>query len=171
MTTIEFHKLSDEFAAAWQAFKRSNVDRSAAPVAASGQRPGNRPRIDVFLDRAADSERSELLRELIQIELWWRRDESPQPDLAEYQSRFSDQHSIVDEAFQAFQQKLSNDLKAQANQPTVIPAAVAEETRAEQDSDRYEARLSSDAPQSKFGRYRLLKELGRGGIGGGVPCP
>ncbi len=84
MTTIEFHKLSDEFAAAWQAFKRSNVDRSAAPVATPEQGSGNLPRIDVFLDRAADSQRSELLRELIQIEIWWRRDESPPPEKAEY---------------------------------------------------------------------------------------
>ena len=85
MATDDFETLCGEFESAWQS--------------------GRRPEIRDFVARAAESERPPLLRELIQIELWWRLDESPSPSESEYQSRFPDDHTIVSEAFELFEQR------------------------------------------------------------------
>ena len=62
--------------------------RPAAKAALRGRSPeimlalpqdGRQPASEDFLRQVAATERAPLLRELIQIELWWRRNESPRP--------------------------------------------------------------------------------------------
>jgi serine/threonine protein kinase len=127
---------------------------------------GERPEISRYLERAADSQRSQLLRELIQIELWCRRDEFPLPGESEYRFRFPSDHPIVADAFELFGQRmLSAETMAPASQVTVSQYADDFETQVEDGSEHQRVRLSPDAPKRQFGRYRLLRELGRGGMG------
>lgn len=185
MKTTGFHKLCDEFEAAWEVFKQSSLDRLVDTIPMPEQGLGNGPQIDGFLDRAADSERSELLRELIQIEIWWRCDESPPPDKADYQSRFPDQHSIVDEAYKRFRQRSSvaldanvssdEDDREKAKKKEIedvlerFPQSLAPETQDLRqtlaETSLKPATVKPATARKTFGRYRLLKELGRGGMG------
>jgi hypothetical protein len=80
---------------------------------------GERPEISLYLERAAESQRSQLLRELIRVDLCCRRDESPAPGEMEYQALFPDEHAIVAEAFRLFRQQPTARANAQGNQETV----------------------------------------------------
>lgn len=62
---------------------------------------GLRPRVEDFLDDAPAAERSDLLRELLALELEWRRRSGEQPTSAEYLARFPDDPATIDAAFDA----------------------------------------------------------------------
>ena len=153
MTTEDFDALCDAFESAWQG--------------------GKRPDIGDCLTRAAESARPRLLRELIQIELWWRRDESPAPEESEYQSRFPDDHTIVSEAFELFGQRSraaharSDTAALQADDLYATVTATPGTGPADQQQPSGERDESTAAGQRVryFGEYELLREIARGGMG------
>ena len=63
---------------------------------------GKQPSIESYLARVSTSQQAALLKELLRIELWWRRNESPAPFLGDYKARFADQTDAIDAAFSAF---------------------------------------------------------------------
>jgi hypothetical protein len=62
---------------------------------------GERPRIEDFLAAAPEAERAALFRELLLLELFFRRRNGESPDLEEYQERFPDHAEQVQAAFEA----------------------------------------------------------------------
>ena len=163
MKNAGLHKLCDEFEAAWQVFKQSHLDRSADTVPGPEQGLGNGPQIDGFLDRAADSERSQLLCELIQIELWWRRHELPPPRDKQYINLFPNNRTAVLEAFGLFAERTS--AAGDAVGETQSYGAYLESTLIRQQGFAQSGNQTSLDTEQQFGRYQLLKELGRGGMG------
>src|SRR5690349_4426322 len=86
---------------------------SSAAVPLSGQRRGDercdrfekawqageRPRIEDYLADTSEPERSLLLRELLGLELAYRRLQGDTPLLEEYRQRFSDHDQVVEAVF------------------------------------------------------------------------
>ena len=64
-------------------------------------RSGRRPRIEEFLDRMTEAERSVVLGELLRLELHYRAGEGESPDPAEYERRFPEQGALIGAAFAA----------------------------------------------------------------------
>jgi serine/threonine-protein kinase len=62
-------------------------------------RAGHRPAVEPYLDRVAPAQKGDLLRELLGLELEYRRKAGERPALAEYQQRFPDQTEVVRTAF------------------------------------------------------------------------
>ena len=66
---------------------------------------GDKPRIEDYLGAAQGSERSELLRELLLLDLDYRSRSDEQPTADEYQARFPQDSQLVSDVFE----KLSTD--------------------------------------------------------------
>src|SRR5687767_2147798 len=60
---------------------------------------GESPDLGQFLGDARDPERAWLLRELLLLEIAYRLRRDEQPQLTEYQSRFPDQHPLLQAVF------------------------------------------------------------------------
>jgi WD40 repeat protein/tetratricopeptide (TPR) repeat protein len=112
-------KVCDQFEAAWQA-KGSD---------------GPRPRIEDFLGDLAEPGRSMLVRELLRLELAYRRDAGESPALKEYQGRFPEYATL----FSTWSWK-----------PFAPSAASSGATQ---------------PPGPSIPGYQILEELGRGGMG------
>ena len=97
---------------------------------------GNRPGIELYLDDAPEVAQLELLSELLAMEIEYRRQQGENPEPSDYSSRFPQQEQIIDREFPSDHAK-----------------------RQDQKSDAE----GSSAPE--LDDYRLLKELGRGGMG------
>ena len=64
-----------------------------------------KPRIEQYLESVPAAKRAELLRELLQIELWWRRGEQPASTATEYIARFPELSDVIESAFDDFKCK------------------------------------------------------------------
>ena len=98
---------------------------------------GRRPRIEDYLDGLSEADRTRLLRDLLAVELEFRRGRGEGPTPEDYETRFPGQSSVIVEVFD----RTASWMPAQ----TLSHGSVS-------------------LPE-KFGRYRVLSRLGGGGMG------
>lgn len=93
------------------------IDRTCATFEAAWK-SGTRPMIEEFLGSAGGAERSALLRELLMLELEYRRKsgESPSPD--DYAKRFPNDRALIDSVFAK-----SDKRRAASSEAAPAPAA------------------------------------------------
>jgi serine/threonine protein kinase len=125
--------------------------------------PQQAPRLEDFLAEAPAACHGELLREMLQIELWWRGQRGEKLTLADYAQRFPDRVSVVQAAFEQFPssgRQLGGDRRFSA------AGAFPPEVRNTEAHNLRASYISSHAigVQQK-GRYRLDRVLGEGAFG------
>ena len=98
---------------------------------------GQRPRIEDYLGGFSEADRTRLLRDLLAVELEFRRRRGEGPAPEEYQPRFPGQSGVIFEVFD----RTASRMPAQTSRPGAV-----------------------SLPE-KFGRYRVLSRLGGGGMG------
>jgi serine/threonine protein kinase/WD40 repeat protein/tetratricopeptide (TPR) repeat protein len=101
---------------------------------------GRRPRIEQFLADDPGPDRPALLRELLAVELELRRGAGERPDLMEYRERFPDDAGLIEGVF-------AEDAPTPGLGLTVTAAHV------------------SHSPGAVIGSYKLLQQIGEGGMG------
>ncbi len=104
---------------------------------------GDRLDIEQILFPCSDRERSELLPELLELELELRRKGGEQPTREEYQGRFPDQEGLIDEVFSRAEETLSAPT---VRAPWLSGATITGQGR-------------------QCGDYELLEEIAKGGMG------
>ncbi len=116
-----------------------------------------RPRIETFLARIGPAQRRQLLSHLIGMEIYWRRQLGESPFREEYLQRFPDDRAIIQQQFSATTTETRPPRsQSMANAETLVH-------RSCPDGDRREEDLPQ--PVRCLGNYRLLNEIGRGGMG------
>jgi WD40 repeat protein/tRNA A-37 threonylcarbamoyl transferase component Bud32 len=105
---------------------------------------GQWPRLEDFLGQAEGTERLTLLRELLVLELHYRRCRGEQPTTQEYQTRFPDALALID-SLMAADSTTDNSRQAEATGPHLHAPATA---------------MLPAIPG-----YEVLEELGHGGMG------
>lgn len=132
------NQLCDEFEIAWR--------RTPRPV------------IETFLALAADSERDELLRELIGLEAEFRRRAGERPELDDYRRRFADRQTIIDSVDQQAFVTIGSGSVVLTDDTDFRPSTT-KATHA--DEDEKEPIIG----QTIAGRYHVARLIGDGGMG------
>ncbi|MGB0596238.1 MAG: serine/threonine protein kinase [Rubripirellula sp.] len=143
----------------------------------------NKPQFDDFLDRADELDRDHLLIELLQIELWWRREEHPTPTAEEYKQLLPQHDNAIDTAFRRYQNKslvqapkTSHDGPPQTlntNARSEVYPATWFNPATQPPSDLATSGTPIDAPRTSgglapgtvIGDHELMGEIARGGMG------
>ncbi|MEI8022077.1 MAG: serine/threonine-protein kinase, partial [Schlesneria sp.] len=126
-----------------------------------------RPEIESFLEKLPASLKQAALAELVTLDIRFRRAEGGSCLLTDYTTRFPGYHETVS--------KLFDQLQAADTQPT-CEATVIEASSEMEEHDPLNKKPEVDKRKSdgsdelkdvpeQFGRYRILRELGRGGMG------
>jgi hypothetical protein len=116
---------------------------------------GRRPRIEEYLAEMPEPAQSDLLRELLRLEVEYhrRQGESPAPD--EYLRRFPQHATVVQDAFDRVVSPSAHQLgMADSDMPLIITTTEASPV----------GTLPTGHPQ-QLGRYRVERLLGQGAIG------
>lgn len=114
---------------------------------------GDRVAIEEVLGQVAGDIRPVLLQELIQIEVWWRRQHEETPSSKDYLARFPEHMAIVQTAWNQLEQ--CQTISAPPGGIPMVPLppnAIAPKAR-------------WDGKSGEFGDYELLEEIARGGMG------
>jgi WD40 repeat protein len=118
-------QVCDRFEAAWKA--------------------GQRPRLETYLDPAAESLRTTLLRQLLALDWEYRLRAGDLPQAAEYQARFPGAAALVEAVGRA--------VAGEAELPAPGSSSPGNST------------VVTDPMPPRLGRYRILRRVGRGGMG------
>jgi serine/threonine protein kinase len=110
---------------------------------------GRRPRIEDYLNDVPEPERSHLLRELLALELVYRRQGGERPTEEDYRQRFAEHAELVKAAFQNAAEAMG---KAESSAQQVSTGPVP-------------AHADEPAQPIQLGRYKIIAKLGQGGFG------
>jgi serine/threonine protein kinase/formylglycine-generating enzyme required for sulfatase activity len=110
---------------------------------------GQPPRIEDYLTTAPEADRAALFRELLGVELPYRRRRREDPSIAEYESRFPEYQSAIAAVFG--EQTGYNDEAPSSDQSV-------------ETGPHLPATRQAEAPE-RLGRYRITGKLGAGGFG------
>jgi WD40 repeat protein/tRNA A-37 threonylcarbamoyl transferase component Bud32 len=119
-------------------------------------RTGDRPRIEEFLGGTTDSDRSVLLRHLLDVELDYRGGLGESPDPSEYRCRFPGHGGLIDSVFVEFARRFKVDRGADAETIEVWTG---------RDSPRSGCATNPPDDLPNIPGSEILCELGRGGMG------
>ncbi|QEL17786.1 hypothetical protein PX52LOC_04794 [Limnoglobus roseus] len=127
-----------------------------------------KPAIDSYLNRVGADAQPTLLRNLLAIEIEWRRAAGEQPQLDDYLARFPQFTGLLREAFLQQSQVYHPDGPQTA--PEAPPVTWDQQQSRAYRHDRPSTLASPPAAvkvpaASRLGDYLLLRELGRGGMG------
>jgi serine/threonine protein kinase len=114
-----------------------------------GWKAGQRPRIEEYLGDIPEAERSHLLRELLALELVYRRQGGETPTAEDYQQRFPEHAELVKAAFH-------NAAEAKGK---------AESSDQQVSTGPDVAHADEPAQPLQLGRYKITAKLGAGGFG------
>ncbi len=132
------------------------LDRVCGPFEAAckaAQQGGPWPRIEDFLDAAAEPERAALVQELILLDLHYRRRAGQSPEAGVYQARFPD----LDPGW------LTAALEGPGEAPPLPLTQIAVPAFSD-GADGPPQALPSAVPE-RLGEFHILREVGRGGMG------
>ena len=128
------------------------IDDSCKTFEREWQR-GDRPRIEDYAGSWSESERATLVRELLLIELQYRRTVGEHPTPSDYADRFSDE--IVESVFE----RLDSEIE------TVQLRTIAASRTTHTDVRTAAEHGALNATGDSIGDYELLEEIARGGMG------
>lgn len=131
-------------------------------------RIGNPPDLTCFLHRVSDDDRSDLLRELISIELWWRRNESPAVAEQEYLNRFPNDASVVADAFEKRARQANGFVHGREvpkTDETIIQRQALDQCERQPFLCDEHGTPGRGTRIQYFGEYELISEIARGGMG------
>ncbi len=145
---------------------RSGSSIGSAKTSSTAFPDSDRPRIEDFLEKAGGDVRGKLLEELLLLELELRRNYGETPSPSEYRSRFPDEARRVSAAFSLSAESLSPPA-GHATDPDATrpyPGSVSPRVLARTDQDPG-ASPNTKRPLDSVGKYELLEEIARGGMG------
>jgi eukaryotic-like serine/threonine-protein kinase len=122
---------------------------------------GQRPNIASWLAQVEPARRGELLRELLALEVAYRRRRGDEAAISEYQQRFPDHPEAVQEAWQLL---TSRSHAAAGEVPRAASLAGNTDASDQNESDTAGEATAQTVP-TRFGRYRIEQVLGTGGFG------
>jgi WD40 repeat protein/serine/threonine protein kinase len=155
---LRIDAVCQRFEAAWQAIEHG----------------GARPVIEAYMDAAAEPEPAALLRELLALELHYRRQRGERPTVDEYRSRFREHGPLID-ALLGANARTGSAPATQASNPAAAMAIPAPDSQV----DPGDTLESPPSPRQKKGPtgatgaadwptipgYEILDELGHGAMG------
>jgi serine/threonine protein kinase len=140
----------------------------------AARRAGQEPRIEDFLALAPESDRRELLRQLLKIEIELRREGDEKPTAGEYAARFPEHAELIPGIFQdtpslgeAAEAVAGSGNASGTDQPSQTGKLSSESdaTSSVAEMSRVPEEATGDAGFPDLPKYEVLAEAGRGGMG------
>ncbi|MCA9177997.1 MAG: SUMF1/EgtB/PvdO family nonheme iron enzyme [Planctomycetales bacterium] len=139
-------------------------------------RAGTHPRIEDYLDKAAEERQGELLEQLLAVEVFLRRSVGETVLVSQYETRFAAHSNRIQRAFDLSEDRLRCSVEEASPQTRSMVGLAPDETAdhccaqrqfAPPTRPRVEASCNSGGSRkvTRFGRYRVEKLLGKGGFG------
>src|SRR5581483_10041088 len=118
---------------------------------------GPRPVIEAYLHDAGGPALPMLLRELLRLDLAYRRRAKETPVAADYLARFPEHARLIEAVFQD-----SDAVSRGAETPCMTEI---DDTNDNDSRDRADPAVSTEGPGTVIGPYKLVQQLGEGGMG------